>query len=106
MQVGRYVLRRKLPGPLLKGAHAIERDARVRQALRAASFPVATVHAICVDDSIIGIAFCASASVQVVLNLQAALLTWFGHQERRYECRSSGSGDVPVEEAFLTHLLA
>jgi aminoglycoside phosphotransferase (APT) family kinase protein len=52
-----YVLRRKPPGPLLKGAHAIEREAQVQQALSAASFPVATIHAVCVDDSIIGTAF-------------------------------------------------
>jgi len=52
-----YVLRRKPPGPLLKGAHAIEREARVMQALRKADFPVPRVHALCEDESIIGSAF-------------------------------------------------
>jgi aminoglycoside phosphotransferase (APT) family kinase protein len=49
-----YVLRRKPPGVLLKGAHAIEREFRVQQALGKAGFPVAQVHAICIDDAVIG----------------------------------------------------
>jgi aminoglycoside phosphotransferase (APT) family kinase protein len=49
-----YVLRRKPPGRLLKGAHAIEREARVLQALAKADFPVARVHALCTDDDVIG----------------------------------------------------
>ncbi len=49
-----YVLRRKPPGPLLRGAHAIEREARVLQALEREHFPVAHVHALCTDDSVIG----------------------------------------------------
>src|SRR5690606_473969 len=49
-----YVMRRKPPGPLLKGAHAVEREARVLQALERVNFPVAHVHALCTDDSVIG----------------------------------------------------
>ena len=49
-----YVLRRKPPGQLLQGAHAIEREARVLTALGRAGFPVARVYALCTDDSIIG----------------------------------------------------
>ncbi|WP_033923931.1 phosphotransferase [Sphingomonas sp. 35-24ZXX] len=49
-----YVLRRKPPGPLLKGAHAIDREARVLQALESAGFPVAHVHGLCTDDAVIG----------------------------------------------------
>ena len=49
-----YVLRRKPPGQILKGAHAVEREARVLQALGAAGFPVAHVHALCTDDSVLG----------------------------------------------------
>ncbi|TZG29665.1 phosphotransferase [Sphingomonas montanisoli] len=49
-----YVLRRKPPGQLLKGAHAIEREARVLTGLEKAAFPVAHVHALCTDDSVIG----------------------------------------------------
>jgi aminoglycoside phosphotransferase (APT) family kinase protein len=49
-----YVLRRKPPGQLLKGAHAVEREARVLQALGPTGFPVAQVHGLCTDDSVIG----------------------------------------------------
>lgn len=49
-----YVLRRKPPGQLLKGAHAIEREVRVTQSLGDNCFPVAHVHGLCTDDSVIG----------------------------------------------------
>ena len=49
-----YVLRRKPPGELLKGAHAVEREARVLSALDGAGFPVAHVHGLCTDDDVIG----------------------------------------------------
>lgn len=49
-----YVLRRKPPGELLKGAHAVEREARVLSALHAAGFPVARVHGLCTDEAVIG----------------------------------------------------
>ena len=49
-----YVLRRKPPGQLLKGAHAIEREAQVLTGLEKANFPVARVHALCTDDGVIG----------------------------------------------------
>lgn len=49
-----YVLRRKPPGQLVRGAHAVEREARVLSALNAAGFPVAKVHGLCVDDDVIG----------------------------------------------------
>lgn len=49
-----YVLRRKPPGALLKGAHAVDREARVMTALGAAGFPVPHVHALCTDEAVIG----------------------------------------------------
>ncbi|WP_376095697.1 phosphotransferase family protein [Roseomonas sp. CCTCC AB2023176] len=52
-----YVLRRKPPGPLLKGAHAVEREARVMAALGSAGFPVPHVHALCEDETVTGSAF-------------------------------------------------
>ncbi|MFZ9708771.1 MAG: phosphotransferase [Steroidobacteraceae bacterium] len=54
---GQYVLRRKPPGVLLKGAHAVEREARVMQALGTQGFPVPRIHALCEDTSIIGSPF-------------------------------------------------
>lgn len=50
----RYVLRRKPPGQILQGAHAIEREARVLTALEAAGFPVAHVFGLCTDAEVIG----------------------------------------------------
>jgi len=49
-----YVLRRKPPGALLKGAHAIEREYRVISALAGVGFPVARPFALCLDEAVIG----------------------------------------------------
>ena len=49
-----YVLRRKPPGTLLKGAHAIDREAKVQSALRSTGFPVPHVYGVCLDDAVIG----------------------------------------------------
>lgn len=49
-----YVLRRKPPGQLLPGAHAVDREARVQMALGAAGYPVAPIHGLCTDESVIG----------------------------------------------------
>jgi len=54
-----YVMRAK-PGPvakLLPSAHAIEREFRVMKALHGTGVPVAQMHALCEDESIIGRAF-------------------------------------------------
>lgn len=52
-----YVLRRKPPGTLLPGAHAVEREFKVLAALRSVGFPVATVYGLCEDPAVIGTAF-------------------------------------------------
>ena len=54
---GRYVLRRKPPGKLLKSAHAVDREYRVISALYAAGFPVPRPLLLCKDDEIIGTMF-------------------------------------------------
>jgi aminoglycoside phosphotransferase (APT) family kinase protein len=54
---GAYVLRRKPPGKLLPGAHAVEREYRVLAALGRERFPVPRVHALCEDESVIGTPF-------------------------------------------------
>jgi len=51
------VLRKKPPGKILKGAHAVEREFAVIKALGAAGFPVATAHVLCEDDAILGTPF-------------------------------------------------
>ncbi len=50
----KYVLRRKPPGELLPGAHAVDREALVLSKLGAAGFPVAHVHGLCTDNGVIG----------------------------------------------------
>lgn len=49
-----YVLRRKPPGQTVQGAHAVDREARILQALALAGFPVAKVCGLCTDDNVIG----------------------------------------------------
>ena len=52
-----YVLRRKPPGALLPGAHAVDREYRVISALGAAGFPVARAFGLCTDPAVIGTEF-------------------------------------------------
>ncbi|MEJ6389147.1 phosphotransferase family protein [Gymnodinialimonas ulvae] len=54
---GAVVLRRKPPGKLLKSAHAVDREFRVQRALATSEVPVADVHALCEDESVIGATF-------------------------------------------------
>jgi len=54
---GRYVLRRKPPGKLLKSAHAVDREFQVISALYGADFPVPRPYVLCEDDDVIGTAF-------------------------------------------------
>jgi aminoglycoside phosphotransferase (APT) family kinase protein len=54
-----YVMRSK-PGPaakLLPSAHAVDREFRVMQALAGSGVPVARMHLLCTDESVIGRAF-------------------------------------------------
>jgi aminoglycoside phosphotransferase (APT) family kinase protein len=54
---GRYVLRRKPPGKLLKSAHAVDREFRIISALYGADFPVPRPYVLCRDDEVIGTMF-------------------------------------------------
>lgn len=54
---GRYVLRRKPPGVLLKSAHAVDREFRVMAALAGSPVPVPRVHCLCEDESRLGSSF-------------------------------------------------
>ena len=51
-RTGRYVLRRKPLGQLLKSAHAVDREYRIMQALGNTSVPVPQMHTLCEDDDI------------------------------------------------------
>ena len=70
-----YVLRRKPPGPLLPGAHAVDREARVMSALGAQGFPVPHVHGLCTDEGIIGTPF-------FVMDMVEGRIVWEAHFPR------------------------
>jgi aminoglycoside phosphotransferase (APT) family kinase protein len=77
-----YVLRRKPPGQLLKGAHAVDREAKVLTALEGAEFPVAHVHALCTDDSVIGAWFYVMDMVEGRIFWDATLPELHGDERR------------------------
>jgi aminoglycoside phosphotransferase (APT) family kinase protein len=54
---GDYVLRKKPPGKLLPGAHAVEREYRVISALARSEVPVPQPRLLCSDESVIGTPF-------------------------------------------------
>lgn len=59
-----YVLRRKPSGPILPGAHAIEREARVQAALGQVGFPVSRIYGLCEDPDVIGAPFYVMSFMQ------------------------------------------
>jgi len=61
---GRYVLRRKPEGALLKSAHMVEREYRVMRALKPTGFPVPDALALCEDLDVIGSTFFIMAHVE------------------------------------------
>ncbi len=61
---GRYVLRRKPSGKLLKSAHMIEREYRVLKALEGVGYPAPQALALCEDEGVIGTAFYLMAHVE------------------------------------------
>jgi len=67
-----FVLRRKPPGKLLPGAHAIEREYRAMAALGLAGFPVPRVHGLCEDEGVIGTPF-------FVMDLVDGRIVWEAH---------------------------
>ena len=54
---GRYVLRKKPPGQLLKSAHAVDREYRVMKGLQDTDVPVPRMLHLCEDDGVLGTAF-------------------------------------------------
>ncbi len=52
-----YVLRRKPPGKLIPGAHAVEREFRIMSALESQGVPVPHCFALCEDESVLGTPF-------------------------------------------------
>jgi len=77
-----YVLRRKPSGQLLKSAHAVDREFRVQRALAETDVPVAKVHVLCEDDSVIGSMFYVMDHVQG-RHFDDPRLPDLAHDERR-----------------------
>ncbi|EGR27421.1 hypothetical protein IMG5_196030 [Ichthyophthirius multifiliis] len=59
-----YVLRKKPPGVLLKGAHLIDREYKIIKALKSVDFPVPNPILYCSDETIIGTEFYLMEYVQ------------------------------------------
>ncbi|MEM7269265.1 MAG: phosphotransferase [Pseudomonadota bacterium] len=61
---GRYVLRRKPPGVLLKSAHAVDREFRVISALAETDVPTPKTYVLCEDEDVLGTMFYVMARVE------------------------------------------
>ena len=69
----RYVLRRKPPGDILKGAHDVLREARVLTALDPTAVPVPRILGVCADASVLGSEFFVMEMVEGRIFWDAAL---------------------------------
>ncbi len=61
---GKYVLRRKPEGTLLKSAHAVDREFRVMSALKDSAVPVPETYFLCDDDAVLGTMFFVMSFVE------------------------------------------
>lgn len=79
-----YVLRRKPPGKLVKGAHAIEREVKVISALGPTGFPVPQCYGLCEDAEVIGSAFYVMQLVEGRIFWDATFPEVGNHERPRY----------------------
>jgi aminoglycoside phosphotransferase (APT) family kinase protein len=79
-----YVLRRKPIGKILSGAHAIDREARIMEALGSEGFPVPHVLGLCDDPAVIGSAFFIMDLVEGRIFREAALPEVSRHDRPAY----------------------
>ena len=91
-----YVLRRKPPGTLLPGAHAVDREYRVLKALGAQGFPVPKVYGLCDDDSVIGTAF-------YVMDMVPGRIVWEAHFPGLAKAERAAHFDVMNATIALLH---
>lgn len=118
----RWVLRAK-PGPaasLLPSAHAIEREFRIQQALQGSGVPVARMHALCDDESVIGAAFYVMDHVQGRIFRDATLPDMLPaeraaiHAEalrvlaalHQVDCQARGLADLGRADGFFARTVA
>ena len=78
---GRYVLRRKPPGKLLKSAHAVDREFRVISALQNTDVPVPKAYILCEDEEVIGTIFYVMECVEG-RNFENPAVPEVGNEER------------------------
>ena len=79
-----YVLRRKPSGPVLAGAHAVDREAKVLTALESVAFPVPHVFGLCTDDTVIGTEFYVMEMVEGRIFWDATLPQLTGAERPAY----------------------
>ena len=79
-----YVLRRKPAGTVLKGAHAVDREAAALVGLEKAAFPVAHMFALCTDEAIIGSWFYVMSLVEGRIFWDASLPDVPRHRRAAY----------------------
>ncbi|MFV8835781.1 phosphotransferase [Aquisalimonas sp.] len=70
---GRFVLRRKPPGELLKSAHAVDREYRVMAALQNTPVPVPRMYLLCEDEDVVGSMFYVMEFVEGRIHWNGAL---------------------------------
>ena len=104
---GRYVLRAKPPGQLLKSAHQVDREYRVMRALRTTGFPVPEMLHLSGEDSPIGRMFYVMRFVEGRILWDPALPEAAGNDERAaiYDAMNATLArlhDVDVEAAGLS----
>lgn len=115
-----YVLRRKPPGPTLKGAHAVDREAKVLTGLAKADFPVARVHGLCTDEDVIGSIFYVmdmvegrifwDATVPAVSNAERAAIFYAMNQTiarlHMVDYQATGLGDYGRPGSYFSRQIA
>ncbi len=79
-QSGRYVIRRQPPGPLLKSAHAVDREYRVIKSLGDTEIPVPRAYHLCQDIEVIGSLFYVMSFEEGRIFSNQALLELDRHQ--------------------------
>lgn len=81
---GKYVMRRKPPGPLVHGAHDVLREARVISALARTSVPVPEIFGICEDETVIGSAFYLMEMIEGRIFWDASFASVAQHERAAY----------------------
>jgi len=80
---GRFVLRKKPPGQLLRSAHAVDREYRVMKGLENTDVPVPRMLHLCEDDAVIGTVFYVMEFVRGTVFWDPALPELAGAQRAR-----------------------